>query len=107
RIVDHINWTKFKNNPKWICGFSDITVLHSHIHQVCNVATIHGPMCAAYASENVEKNFMEAMKLLLNGIYTTIEQPYFPQNVAGRCQGILVGGNLCMLASLTGSISQL
>jgi muramoyltetrapeptide carboxypeptidase len=107
RIVDAIDWRYFQKNPKWICGFSDITVLHSHIHQICKVATLHGPMCAAYASENLVTASMKALRLLMQGVYSNIEYASTPFNKAGIAQGVLVGGNLCMLAHLTGSVSQL
>ena len=44
RIIDAIDFTEFKANPKWIIGFSDITILHSHIHTVYNTQSIHGQM---------------------------------------------------------------
>ncbi|HVE60738.1 MAG TPA: LD-carboxypeptidase, partial [Chitinophagaceae bacterium] len=44
RIVDRLSWTKFIAKPKWLIGFSDITVLHNHIHSNCKIATIHSKM---------------------------------------------------------------
>ena len=44
RIIDQIDFTEFNKNPKWIIGYSDITVLHSHIHTNCHVATLHATM---------------------------------------------------------------
>ena len=47
-IVDELNWAKFKAQPKWVIGFSDITILHNHIHRNCQVASIHSKMCNSF-----------------------------------------------------------
>src|SRR5688572_2351123 len=44
RIIDGIDWDGFKNNPKWLIGFSDVTVTHSHIHKLFGIETLHAPM---------------------------------------------------------------
>ena len=49
RILDKLNFSKFCKNPKWLIGFSDITILHSHIHQNFKIETIHATMAAGLA----------------------------------------------------------
>ena len=64
RIVDRINWKKFIDQPKWLIGFSDITVLHNHIHANCRVASIHSKMTNSFpedihTAEQVQSCFAE------------------------------------------------
>ena len=51
RIIDRIDWTRFRKNPKWVIGFSDITVLHCHIHHFCHVASIHSKMLNSFPDD--------------------------------------------------------
>ncbi len=107
RIIDQIDFSFFNKHPKWICGFSDVTVLHSHIVQNWNITTIHGPMCGAFAQETLVMPHMDALQNIFQGIQTTIKSIPNKYNKLGTAQGRLVGGNLCMLAHLTGSKDQL
>lgn len=106
RIIDRIDFTAFKNKPKWICGFSDITVLHNHIHATLNVATLHSPMCGAFKPGNEDsphiRNFYDAV----TGGALAYEVHPSAYNRAGTAIGTLTGGNLCLLAHLTGSASE-
>src|SRR5699024_8348 len=103
RIIDEIDFTAFIKNPKWIIGYSDITVLHSHIHNL-GIQTLHGQMPV-----DIE-NKSEAARESLRKIW--FEEEYNIQfladnklNKAGEAEGILVGGNLSMLYSMCGSPS--
>ena len=51
RIIDKIDFTKFINKPKWIIGFSDITVIHSHLNRNFNIASIHSKMCNSFPDD--------------------------------------------------------
>ena len=51
RIIDEIDFKQFVEKPKWILGFSDITVLHSHIQSQYQIATMHSPMCGAFTKK--------------------------------------------------------
>lgn len=104
RIIDLIDFTQFKENPKWIVGFSDVTVIHSYLNKI-NSASIHAfmPVTAAKATpgaiENLRKSlFGESLKyeLLTN-----------TENRLGEAKGELVGGNLSILYSLMGSNAQI
>ena len=55
RIVDKINFKKFKSKPKWVIGFSDVTVLLNHIYENCGVATLHAPMAGAFNDARARK----------------------------------------------------
>ena len=106
RIIDAIDFTAFQQAPKWICGFSDITVLHSHIHQVFGIATLHSPMCGAFTPESERSFYIENLHRSLTGKPLSYSFPASSYNRAGITAGIVVGGNLAILAHLTGSTSQ-
>ena len=102
RIIDKLDFSKFIQNPKWIIGFSDITVLHSHIHNL-GIATLHAIM-----PYSVSKALETAKETLHNALFNkdySIEIPSNPSNKTGNAEGILVGGNLSIIYSLLGSKS--
>src|SRR5439155_4338522 len=67
RIIDDISFKKFKKHPKWIVGFSDITVLHSHLYSKYKIASLHAPMANAF-NEGVENNpYIQSLKDALEG----------------------------------------
>lgn len=107
RIIDDLNFEKFLLHPKWVIGFSDITVLHAHLQQNFNIASLHAPMCGAFAEENLASPFMQTYKDVLAGQHINYVFPSHERNVLGNVSGTVVGGNLCMLEHLTGSISSL
>lgn len=107
RIIDRVDFSKFRENPKWIIGFSDITVLHSHIHTLCGIASIHGPMCHAFMEpEPKHKPWLDCLKSMLTGNSRPFSIPGNEHNKEGLSKGILTGGNLAILAHLCGSRSQ-
>lgn len=102
RIIDKIDFSKFKQNPKWIIGFSDITVLHSHIHNL-GIATLHAIMPFSVPKASVEAK-ETLRKALFNEEYKfEIESDY--SNKTGKVEGELIGGNLSIIYSLLGSVS--
>ena len=103
RMVDLIDFSKFKQNPKWIIGFSDVTVLHSHLNHL-GFETIHGimPVNIEKASPIIE----ETLRKALFGENVIYQVPFEKENKAGKAEGELVGGNLSILYSLMGSESQ-
>jgi muramoyltetrapeptide carboxypeptidase len=106
RIIDDVDFTAFRQHPKWICGFSDITVLHSHILATLGVATLHGPMTGAFTPETEETEYIQSVRKALTGEPLRYAFPSGPANRPGTAEGLLTGGNLAMLAHLTGSVSQ-
>lgn len=102
RVARQLNWEQFVKKPKWIVGFSDITVFHSVVHQK-GIASLHAPMLFNLNQENIEPVSFEKTIAILKGekpIYTC--QPH-PFNKQGMARGILVGGNLSVLYSLRGT----
>ena len=112
RIIDKIDFKKFALNPKWIIGFSDITVLHSHINRCFNIATIHSKMCNSFPSdwstaEPVQIESIESIGQCLSGKKMEYSAVPNANNRIGSASGQLVGGNLKTLESLAGSNSDI
>jgi muramoyltetrapeptide carboxypeptidase len=105
RIIDDLDFKKFTKHPKWIIGFSDITVLHAHILQQYKIATLHAPMAGAFNEGEYENEYVQSLKNALLGR----PYDYFVKgnalNRLGECEGKLVGGNLALVAHLIGSKS--
>jgi len=105
RIIDQLDFTKFNESPKWIVGFSDITVLLSHLIAVCQTQSIHGQMPGTF--EDATPDSLESLRKALFGeslSYKYISE--FP-NKEGKAEGILIGGNLSILVALEGSASEM
>ncbi len=112
RIVDRINWNKFQQHPKWLIGFSDITVLHDHIHRNCRIASIHSKMCNSFPddwnkAEPIQIETINSIKDALTGTQMTYHAMINANNKAGSAKGILIGGNLKTIETLTGSKSDI
>jgi muramoyltetrapeptide carboxypeptidase len=107
RIIDKLNFTKFVQNPKWLIGFSDITLLHSHIFTNYKIATLHAPMAAAFA--NAAHNPTNILSLLsaLKGHKNNYHIKPSKLNKIGEAKGKLVGGNIALLANAVGTASDI
>lgn len=99
RLMEHIDFTEFKKQPKWLVGYSDVTILHSAIHNI-GVATLHATMPLNF-SKNQEAT-RSLIKALL-GKLTEIETEENYSNIEGTASGQLVGGNLSLLYALSGT----
>ncbi len=107
RILDRLDFTKFKNNPKWVIGYSDITALHSHIHNL-GVETIHGMMGTSMQFDPEEnKQSIETLRKALFGEELSYKISSSKYNNQGKAEGELIGGNLTILLTMLGSKSQL
>jgi muramoyltetrapeptide carboxypeptidase len=103
RIIDALNFSVFNDHPKWVVGFSDITVLLSHITGTEQTQSIHGQMPGTFDDASPES--IESLRKALFGedlSYTYDSE--FP-NQPGEAEGILIGGNLSLLVALEGSPS--
>lgn len=107
RIIDKINFTKFKKNPKWIIGFSDVTVIHSHIYRNYNIATLHAPMANAFNEGGYRNEFVQSLWHALEGKKIKYHVAPHEYNKKGEGIGELVGGNLALLSHLVGTESDL
>ncbi len=101
RLIDQINFDTFCQHPKWLVGFSDVTVLHSFIHRHCQIQTLHATMPSVYHTNT--KEALNGIKLVLEGQQLTYTINDHPLNRKGNATGQLVGGNLSLIYSLLGS----
>ncbi|MCE7064379.1 LD-carboxypeptidase [Dyadobacter sp. CY326] len=101
RIVDQLNFDQFLENPKWIVGFSDLTVILSRIYDL-GFASLHAPMAKSITTEGAEIA-AESLRQMLFGEIPTYPLPAHELNRAGNASGQLIGGNLCILAHLIGT----
>src|SRR5579875_714778 len=107
RIIDNLKFKKFKKHPKWIIGFSDITVLHSHLFSNYKIASLHAPMAAAFNDGEFNNPYIHSLKDAIEGKPSHYECAAHAYNKTGEAKGILVGGNLTLLAHLIGTDSDI
>ena len=107
RIIDKLDFSKFIKSPKWIIGFSDITVFHSHILSNFQIETIHGTMAAGLMDrEKIGPTTDSLKKVLFDGKLDVQFEPHY-LNRKGNSEGVLTGGNLAILCSLIGTPSDI
>jgi muramoyltetrapeptide carboxypeptidase len=107
RIIDKLDFTRFRQHPKWICGYSDITVFHNHVHQHFQTATLHATMPVNITDVNLSQPAAQSFMAALAGQALSYEIEPHPLSRVGNFRGTLVGGNLSMLYSLIGSPSDI
>jgi muramoyltetrapeptide carboxypeptidase len=107
RIIDRIDFKRFRKDPKWLIGFSDITVLHAHIHTLFKIASLHAPMAGAFQNEGYKNEFVLSLQKALTGKKANYISSVHPFNHPGKATGVLVGGNLALISHLVGSRSDL
>ena len=103
RIIDRIDFTQFKKHPKWIIGFSDVTVLHSHINNM-NIETLHS--IVAISAKTASAAAIESLRKALFGEKLQYKLASHPYNKTGKATGEIIGGNLSVLYSILGSKSE-
>lgn len=103
RIIDRIDFTQFKKHPKWIIGFSDVTVLHSHINNM-NIETLHS--IVAISAKTASPAAIESLRKALFGEKLQYKLASHPYNKTGKATGEIIGGNLSVLYSILGSKSE-
>lgn len=105
RIIERIDFKKFTRQPKWLIGFSDVTVFHAHIYSNYKIATIHSPMAAAFNDGGGESKYVHSLKSVLEGKKIRYHCDNHEFNKRGEAVGELVGGNLALLAHILGTSS--
>jgi len=102
RIIDQIDFTGFVSSPKWLIGFSDITILHNAITNL-GISSIHGVMAKYFTELPVESEQLQRLKDILTGKFPLYNFQSQSNNRIGVVQGKLIGGNLSVLMGLRGS----
>jgi len=104
RILEHLDFSHFAQHPKWLVGFSDITVLHAYINEKLNIKTLHAEMPVNFPKDAKENTSMKYLKALLWGNIKHYDLDNdFPVRDQSRISGKLTGGNLSVLCSLSGT----
>lgn len=107
RIIDQISFKKFKREPKWIIGYSDITVLHTHLYSNYYISSLHAPMAAAFNDAGYINRYVQSLKNALEGKWARYTCDPHELNKGGEAIGELVGGNLALLSHVVGTDSDL
>lgn len=112
RIIDQLDFTLVRRHPKWMIGFSDVTVLHAHLNRVVKIASIHSKMCNSFPdnwlqAEPIQQETILSIRDCLFGKPMNFNLPASPYNRFGKASGELVGGNCKTIESLAGSVSDL
>jgi muramoyltetrapeptide carboxypeptidase len=102
-----VNWKQFRKNPKWIIGFSDVTVFHSYLYSRLRTASLHAPMANAFNEGDAGKPFVESLHKALTGRKGKYSIPSHAWNRRGKARGILLGGNLSLLIHQVGTRSDI
>lgn len=105
RMIDKLDFSHFAKHPKWVVGFSDITVLHTHIHANYGVQTIHGQMPVNIKDGSAQS--LETLRMALFGEEVIYEFKSNSINRPGQAIGQLIGGNLSLLVAISGSVSDM
>jgi muramoyltetrapeptide carboxypeptidase len=108
RIIEKLQFRKFIDQPKWIIGFSDVTVLHNHVNSNLNIATMHSKMCNSFPdnwslAEPIQVSTILSIRQALTGQDFKYSAAASVFNRFGRAEGPLTGGNLSIIASLSGT----
>lgn len=101
RIMEGLDFSKFMEAPKFICGFSDISVLHIHINDKLGIPSIHSPMPVNFISATPAS--LHTFRTLLEGSTPDTYLSPHALNVNGKASGIITGGNLSILYALLGT----
>lgn len=105
RMIDKVNFSRFASHPKWLIGFSDITVLHTHLFNNYHTQTIHGQMPV-----NIPDASTQSLQTLQKSLFGEPLRYHFDShhlNKCGTAEGIVIGGNLSLLVAVSGSISDI
>ncbi|AHM61747.1 putative MccF-like protein (microcin C7 resistance) [Flammeovirgaceae bacterium 311] len=105
RIIDEVDWRNFLQQPKWLCGFSDVTAILCHLYRL-GVQGIHCTMAGGFDNQAGRVQSVESLRRLLLGESLAIEAPRHALNRPGRATGQLLGGNLSLLNNLIATASE-
>lgn len=103
RIIDQLDFKAFKKNPKWLIGFSDITVLHAALYGQVKYASMHASMAGAFNDGGAENVYVQSIRKLLKGGKANYSCATHAFNRLGKASGELVGGNLSLIVHMIGT----
>jgi muramoyltetrapeptide carboxypeptidase len=103
RIIDRIDFRAFKKNPKWLIGFSDITVLHAALYQQMKFASIHASMAGAFNDGGADNEYIQSLRKSIKGQLANYNCAPHAFNRLGKASGELIGGNLSLIVNMIGT----
>ncbi len=108
RILEQIDYDCIRNNPKVFIGYSDITAIHIALNQVCRLVTFHGPMASTDMIKNFDDFTRESLMncIMYEDVVDAVTNPdgHIIETLVGGCvEGLLVGGNLSLIAATIGT----
>lgn len=102
KILDYLDFDKIANSPKWICGYSDVTVLHL-LYNKLGLCSIHSTMPINFPKDDSSSKSVQSLLNMLYGAESPISANEHPLNIHGECNGELIGGNLSLIYALQGT----
>ena len=105
RIIDKIDFSKFRKSPKWITGYSDITILHGLLNNHFGIASLHSLMPGGFDPVDIHEDSIDSIRKALFGELKKYEFGAHPFNIPGKCSGTLRGGNMSIVYNLNGTNS--
>lgn len=106
RIIDQVDFKRFRRKPKWIIGYSDITLLHTHLQSSLKIASMHSPMAGAFNDGGNTTEYVQSLRKALTGRTMRYAADAHPVNRKGKASGVLIGGNLSLLVHSIGTKSE-
>jgi muramoyltetrapeptide carboxypeptidase len=103
RIMEHLDFTGFTKDPKWLIGYSDVTILHAQLNNYLGIQSLHATMPINYESNSAES--LLSLKNSLWGITESFQFESHSLNKNGQAEGLVIGGNLSILYSILGTSS--
>ena len=107
QLLPFLDLEKINKNPKWLIGYSDVTVLHSFLHNNSNMQTLHASMPINFKDYNTESQSIRSLFSVLEGRSVSYKIPIAKYNRKGDAEGVIVGGNLSIIYSLRGTLADL
>lgn len=104
RILEHLDFDLFIRDPKWIIGYSDVTVFHSYLNNILGVESLHAAMPINFPADGFDNKSVSSLIDSMSGNVEDYEIPSHQLNRVGISEGELVGGNLSILYSLRGTV---
>ncbi len=105
RIIDGVDWSRFIQQPKWLCGFSDVTAILCQLYSL-GIQAIHCTMAGGFDEQPGRAQSIESLRKLLSGEPLSIKASAHLLNRAGSAEGPLLGGNLSLLNNLIATASE-
>ena len=107
QLLSLLDLELIRKNPKWLIGYSDVTVMHSYLHCNTNLQSLHASMPINFKDYNTESESINSLFSVLEGQTVSYKIPISDLNKEGNAEGVIIGGNLSIIYSLRGTLADL